>query len=562
MDSWLKCYILKSIKMKKHMYKNIKVFFATLLLIVAIPSCTNLDEKIYSDLSGDNFYKNKVEILQGALRPFTHMQAWMAPTGQNGYYYHAELSADQLAWPQKGKHGYDGGDHFRQHYHTWTSDEGRMRGAWSLIWTGVGYINAAIADMEKVDYKEFMTEEEMTAIISELYVLRAFHYMKIMELWGNTPIVTEVGEGPNPPTRPKKDLFEFAKTELETHVPKLLPYSKELVGRVSQTAGYAMLAELYLNAEYFVGVPMWDECIKACDKIMSGEAGGLGAGNKPELADNLSDSFSNTNQSAKESLFQFAFSKKGGFTFGWDGFFCGYSNTSEIHNVDYSGWNAFVVIPTAFDNYPDNDLRKKEWFMFGPQYKYGTDEPILGTEEYNGKPLEYVNYIRRESERKSPDEVLRSTMADGEENSGARFDKYKSGPLTDDNYRENHYLLYRLTEIYYNKAEALMRKNGGKATQEAVDLINICRQRAFSDEDWEEAKYTTETLTMDELLNERGREFIFEGKRRTDLIRFGKFTTASWWDHKPSNDPNKEIYPIPHTQIGANPNLKQNPGYE
>ena len=45
MDSWLKCYILKSIKMKKHMYKNIKVFFATLLLIVAIPSCTNLDEK-------------------------------------------------------------------------------------------------------------------------------------------------------------------------------------------------------------------------------------------------------------------------------------------------------------------------------------------------------------------------------------------------------------------------------------------------------------------------------------------------------------------------------------
>src|SRR3546814_7190946 len=67
------------------------------------------------------------------------MQAWIAPTGQSAYYYHSELSSDQLAWPQKGRHGYDGGDHFRQHYHTWTPNEGRMRGTWELMWTGVGY---------------------------------------------------------------------------------------------------------------------------------------------------------------------------------------------------------------------------------------------------------------------------------------------------------------------------------------------------------------------------------------------------------------------------------------
>ena len=66
---------------------------------------------------------------------------------------------------------------------------------------------------------------------------------------------------------------------------------------------------------------------------------------------------------------------------------------------------------------------------------------------------------------------------------------------------------------------------------------------------------------MDELLAERGREFIFEGKRRADLIRFGKFTTARWWDHEPTNNKNLEIYPIPHTQLAANPNLVQNPGY-
>lgn len=542
--------------MKLYHMRNWK--FVLALVLISLSGCTKLDEKLYSELSKDNFYNNKVEVMQAALRPFTHMQAWLAPTGQNGYYYHAELSADQLAWPQKGRHGYDGGDHFRQHYHTWTSNESRLRNAWVLIWTGVGMINAALTDLEQIDYAKLgISTEEMNAIIAELRVLRAFHYMKLMELWGNVPIAVKVGEPLNPPTQSRAEVFAFVKEELENYVPQLLPYSEALVGRVSAAAGYAMLADLYLNAEYFVGTPMWDQAIAACDKIISGQAGGINGG--PALAPNLTETFSNTNQNAREALFQFAFSRKGGFTFDWGAFFMGYDNIREALKVSYSGWNAFVVIPTAFDAYAENDLRKKEWFLFGPQYKYGTNEPILGTEEYNGQPFVYVNSIRRESEG---DFTSEGSMAEGEENSGARFHKYKSGTLDDPNYQENHYIIYRLTEIYFIKAEAIMRKNGGVATQEAVDLINASRQRAFDPADWPAAAYTTATLTLDELLAEKGREFIFEGKRRADLIRFGKFTTGSWWDHAPTNDPNKEIYPIPATQIAANPNLVQNPGYE
>ena len=542
--------------MKNYIKKALRISVCGVLAF-GVNACTDLDESLYSELNKTNFYNNKVEVLQAALRPFTHMQAWLAPTGQNGYYYHAELSADQLAWPQKGRHGYDGGDHFRQHYHTWTDDEGRMRGAWTLMWTGVGYINAALADLEQVDYAALgISDAEMAAILAELKVLRAFHYMKIMEFWGNVPIITTVGEPLNPPTQPKAEVFAFVKSELEANVPLLLPYSTEMIGRVSATAGYAMLAELYLNAEYFVGTPMWDECIAACDKIISGEAGGIGGA--PALADNLTETFGNTNRNASEALFQFAFSRQGGFTFDWGGFFMGYDNIKDVLNVGYGGWNAFVVIPSAFDAYADNDLRKKEWFLFGPQYKYGTNEQVLGTEEWNGKPFAYVNSIRRESEG---DLTSEGSMAEGEENSGARFDKYKSGTLDDENYQENHYIIYRLTEIYFNKAEAIMRKNGGTATQEAVDLVNASRERAFDPADWPAARYTTATLTMDELLAERGREFIFEGKRRTDIIRFGRFTNGSWWDHEPTNDPTRELYPIPHTQRAANPNLEQNPGY-
>lgn len=544
--------------MKKYLYSVQSLVIAGLLLFTG--ACTDLDESVYSELQKENFYNDKTEVLQSALRPFTHMQAWLAPTGANGYYYHSALSADQVAWPQKGRHGYDGGDHFRQHYHTWTSNEGRMRGAWELMWTGVGYVNGAIKDISEIENPTEigMTQAEINSILAELYVLRAFHYMKIMDLWGNVPIVTENAESVplNPETVPRAEVFAFIQSELEKYVPQLPKYSGELVGRTTQTAGYAMLAELYLNAEEWTGTPMWDECIAACDMIIDGSAGGLGGA--PQLADNLLSTFSNTNQMASENLYQIAYSRKGGFTFNWSGFYVGYGNISEVLDVGYSGWNAFVVIPTAFDAYQDNDLRKEEWFLFGPQYKYGTNEPVLGTEEYNGEPLIYVNSIRRESEG---DLTSVGSMAEGEENSGARFDKYKSGTLDDENYWENHYVIYRLTEIYFNKAEAIMRKNGGVATQEAVDLINATRERAFSVGDWPSEMYTTATLTMDELLAERGREFIFEGKRRTDLIRFGEYINGEWWDHEPTGDPNRKIYPVPSNQIANNPNLKQNPGY-
>lgn len=542
----------------KNIIKKSLVFITTGILALGLYSCTNLDETLYSELGKENFYNNKVEVVQAVLRSFTHMQAWIALSGQNGYYYHSELASDQVAWPQKGKHGYDSGDHFRQHYHTWTDNESRMRSAWSLMWSGLGYVNAAIMDLETVDHIAIgITDAEMDSYMAELYVMRAFHYMKIMEFWGNVPIIITVGEPLNPPTQSKAEVFAFIKKELEEHVPKLAPYSTELVGRVSQTAGYAMLAELYLNAEYHIGTPMYDECIAACNKIINGEAGGLNGG-KPALEKDINACFSNTNKNSPEALFQIAYSRKGGFSMDWAGFYMGYSNMSEALNVSYSGWNAFVVVPTAFDAYADNDLRKSDWFLFGPQYKYGTTEPILGTEEWNGQPLVYVNSIRRESEG---DLTSQGGMDQGEENSGARFNKYKTGIISDDNYQENHYLIYRLTEIYFNKAEALMRKNGNQANAEVVELINACRKRAFSDADWSAAQYTTSTLTMDELLAERGREFIFEGKRRLDLIRFGKFVTASWWDHTPTNDKNKELYPIPSTQMGANPNLVQNPGY-
>src|SRR5690625_4794878 len=231
--------------MKKRNFSIYFVLLAFAVSLMSLKACTDLSETIYSELNEENFYNNRVEVMQAVLRPFTHMQAWLAPTGQNGFYYHSEMSADQVAWPQKGRHGYDGGDHIRLHHHTWTPDENRLNNAWGLIWGGIGYINASLDDLEEVDFEAIgISEEERASILAEVKTLRAFHYMKAMDLWGNIPIVTTVGEPLNPHTSSRQDVFDFVLKELKENVPLLQALSKEMHRRVSQAAGYAMLAEL------------------------------------------------------------------------------------------------------------------------------------------------------------------------------------------------------------------------------------------------------------------------------------------------------------------------------
>ncbi|MEZ2445386.1 RagB/SusD family nutrient uptake outer membrane protein [Chitinophaga sp. RCC_12] len=543
------------------MKKN-KAYISAALLALGLSACTKLDEKPYSEIISDNFYHNKEEVLSAVLRPFTHAGAWAAPTGQTGYWRLQELSADQLAWPQKGKHGYDGGNWIRLHNHTWIANEDNAWNPWRLMYWGMGFCNNTLVDLAAMDFTKIgMTNEDKASFIAETKVVRAWHYLKLMDLYGNIPIVTEVGTPASPATKTRKEVFEFVEKELKENVELLKPLSADMVGRVTKAGGYAMLVELYLNAQEWTGTPRWDDCINYCNKIIAGDGGSL-SGAVPALEPDIFRAFANNNNTSPEDLFQLAYDLRAGNSrFGWQGDFWHYRQR-QVYNADVDGNNSIVVVPTAYDAYKDNDLRKQKWMLIGPQKKDPAlrtsvaDSLVLGTEEYNGKPLVFVKEIRRNTEGESG----AGGMTQGEENSGARFAKYVPGTQSDPNYWGNDFVLYRLTEIYFNKAEALMRKNNGIATQDAVDLINTCKKRAFKAEDWAAEAYTPTTLTMNELLAERGREFIFEGKRRSDLIRFGKFTTATWWDHQPSADKYK-LFPIPFKQTSINPNLVQNPGY-
>lgn len=539
-------------------FRKIATYTALALLPVFANSCTDLSENLYDTIATDDFYHNKNEVISAVLRPYTHANAWVTPSGQNGWWRLSELSGDQLAWPQKGRHGFDGGNWIRLHYHTWTADDEPIRDAWRLMWMGTGFCTTGIENLEKRDASAMgITQAEKDGYVSELRLLRAFHYLRIMDLWGNVPIVTKVGEPLSPATATRKEVFEFVEKEISDNIEKAPLLSKSLLGRMSKAGAYAMQVELYQNAEKWAGTPRWDDCIAAANKLINGEAGGLNGA--MALDTNLIDTYAPNNSNlAKETIFAIAYDFQiSTFTPSWVGDFYHFVQ-GKINGNDQNGNDGVVVIPGVYTTFNDADKRKKEWMLIGPQWEYGSADtiPVITKgNEYDGEQLVFVDNIRRNKANSTV-----SNMTEGEENSGVRFNKYKLGSDKNPNYRSTDWAVYRLSWVYFAKAEALMRKNNGVATQEAVDLVNAVRQRAFSAEDWAAHKYTPSTLTMDELLAEYGREFIFEGYRRQTLIRWDKFTTGTWWDHVASQD-FRTLFAIPQVQRANNVNLAQNPGY-
>ncbi|MHB1178462.1 MAG: RagB/SusD family nutrient uptake outer membrane protein [Daejeonella sp.] len=149
-------------------------------------------------------------------------------------------------------------------------------------------------------------------------------------------------------------------------------------------------------------------------------------------------------------------------------------------------------------------------------------------------------------------------MTHADENSGVFVVKYPYYPASDPNSLESDYAEIRLAEIYYSLAEVKFRA-GDKAG--AAQLLNAVRKRYYPAGSSSLYDSNGSKLTEQELLDEWGREFLAEGRRRTDLIRFDKFTKGTWWDKTPDADDHTNIIPIGQNILGASPQLKQNPGY-
>lgn len=509
-------------------FSHILLCFTTLFFV----SCSDLEETVYSETVESTFYKSKEEIIGAYTRPWAHTQ-WVLP---HSIWHLSELSADAAAWTTKTTgDGFDGGNWISLHNHSYTPSLPELAPAWGDLWKGVGFINGVLEGIEDVSFETLdmpITKAEMTA---ELRALRAYYYYLACDLWGNVPIVTKVADPSFPSTNTRAEVFQFIETELIEALPDL-PAKKhaETYGYFTKSGANALLAKLYLNAEVFAGEEQYQKCLDACQKVID-------SGNY-SLDDNWQDPFLPNNELSKENIFAFALDGVGSFAYSISVKTLHYSH-QQAFGLSFGPWNGIVTQEAFYDSYHNDDLRKQQ-YLVGPQYIKGTNTPVKAVKEFAGEDLIIVKGI--------------TAMNGAFENEGVRNYKYQLEEGVQAHNPKNDYVILRYTDVLMTKAEALMRLNGGAATAEAVSLVNEIRERAFG-ANFSAHQYTTGTLTLDELLAERGREFAYEGQRRTDLIRFGKFNNA-WWE-KQASQTHKNIYPIPLSQIQTNPNLKQNEGY-
>ena len=227
-----------------------------------------------------------------------------------------------------------------------------------------------------------------------------------------------------------------------------------------------------------------------------------------------------------------------------------------------------------FKKYPDDERlklyrnlgnsKREGMFLFG--YLEYKDENGA-TKRVKAPEVDYELYIRDavgKFQSTPPNKWLSatsSTLRDGDHNSGWHFVKYPLYSDDDEHQLESDYTEIRLPEIIYSLAECKLRQ--GKP-EEAGKLLNSVRKRNYPAADWEDYLYEPEgraKLDENEMLDEWGREFFAESRRRIDLIRFGKFSSGTWWDKTPDADSHTEIWPIMRDVLNANHELIQNPGY-
>lgn len=561
--------------------KNIRYILLVSIIIWSLNSCTNLDEEVFSQITTENYYQSKESIFSALSR--SYVQAFN--TGWSGsHYLLQEVTADQLIIPTRGKHGYNGGEYVRLHEHKWTVQENFIYQAWSESFKGIAFCNKFIEDFESLDFPSYnLTDDVKQTYIAELRGLRSWYYMFMIDFFRNVPIVTNVQDVKEQSSQ--AEVFEFIESEFIAILPQLP--KKQKYSRLDQATVASFLVRLYLNSKVWSGVDRFDDCARIAQEIIDGKYG------EYRIDTSYTGPFRSgvNDYSSPENIFQFEV-KKNYIEPSWlYNMWMHYQSRYSLDN-DFGGWNGGNIAPSrdlngnlynhklgmTFEKFPDGDFRKQPFsvinpegdyegfFLMGQQYHfdyekgYGfTNEIITGTEEYNGKPLIFVDQVGRFSEG-AAGLAKGSTLINGEENTGYRLMKFPWLPQTKNLFFENAIPEVRLAEIYYSLAECKYRKGDKEG---AAKLLDAVRKRYYTPEDW--LKYSYELnpslLTDDEFIDEWGREFLGERRRRIDLIRWGLFSNASWWDKSP--DPsNMDVFPIPYRALNANPLLKQTtPGF-
>jgi len=586
--------------------KKIKLSILGLISALTIISCTDLTEEPFSILTRDNYYTDASAVESAVLRVYFQMQYCFS----NAEWRVQELTSDHFVWTQKGRHGQDDGMWVRLHNHTWTDDDSQIREAWRDPFAGIGQINVILRDFKELDLRAIgVSETQEAQFKAELRGARAWYYLLLIDYFRQVPIFTEEnGEDELQPQSSAKEVFQYIESEIKAVVPSLP--KEAVVGHITQASAMAILMRLYFNAEVYIQENKFADCKQICEDIISGVYGsysinqedyrdpfrsGLGGYKSPELMLEFPHQRNTLNFSGFWSDFMHYSARDifGVADGGNNGVHMQPSRDHESATFTISDNGQVTLVPgniyqhasglgNPYEKYPDGDKRKVPFrmkpgggdydgfFLVGLQNKFDKstgdyiDDPVKGTEEYTTKPLVFIDMVGRFSERTKPASESRwgegSRVQTGEENSGIRFNKFPFLSEISGMWHSQSAPEMRLAEVYYTLAEINYRQ-GNK--DKAAELLDYVRVRNYEPADWSKFSYVANPakLTDAEFVDEWGREFLGERRRRTDLVRWGRFGDV-WWD-KAQDTRDNSIFPIPRRQLETNPLIKQTtPGWE
>lgn len=577
-------------------------FLSAFLTFPVFTACTDLSETVYSEVMSENYYQSKDDIIAAVFRPFEHLFVSDVYTHEK-----EELSGDQLITCTRGTWWYDSGRWERYHYHNFDDIAAGTdyTNEWQNQYTGIGQCNLVLDDLNRLNPADYgLTETEFEEFKGQLRCMRAYSYIKLLNAHRYCVLAVSSDPAINglPENRKQvepKVLFDFIESELE-YCLGALPTKKgsegpgQQQGLLTKGAAAAMLVRLYLNAEVWIGEERWDECIAMCERIENGEFGNY------SLAEEWYEPFDWDNETCNEVIFAYPASYS---TTSWNlqnnyrtiygrGLPSGceyyldiaqdgarnpkyalsptYDNSYPRQELGYSlgkVTSKFAKYPgdKRFRQYRNTSVNTREGMFFLEGYIPGQDgknakEPISGA--YEIYLLDQVGRFEGGAPSgKIPEgRPKESTLGNGDFNSGLYVVKYPFYPFSGGYYIESDHVNFRYAEIIYSHAECLLRKGDA---MEAGRLLNSVRARNY--EDFNSAiAYEPEgavKLDMAEMLDEWGREFLAESRRRTDLIRFGRFQEA-WWDKPEDKSEHYEIFPINQEDLAQNKYLKQVPGYQ
>ena len=496
-----------------------------------------------------------------------------------GYWGVNALASDECVCPVRnpGKHWTDGGYWANINTHNWDAFGEAFRNIWNSTISGAVLCNKVLNTLD--ENKASMKDEIYNQYVAELEVLRSFYYYNLFDCFGRIPYLEEFVEKSVPLMEPY-EVWSNLVICLERNAPNLpvVTDGNRAInyGRVSQGFAHALLARLYLNAESFGCTPQnvsveginstadfYTRCIENCNAIISSGS--------YTIEDNFFNNFLIENQNSKENIFVIVEDGNADFDPRSSG---SMSNKLRMviltlhyaqqttYNLIEKPWNGFCARPKFIERYEPTDVRgpgnegngtnnTKQWGWFVGKVYSADGEKQLKDE--NGDLVEITKNV--------------NSLTNATWNDGARLFKYEIDKQKKYAYAENDFVLFRYADVLYMKEEAILRGGAGASGMNTADFQKI-RKRAFAyDADGGASKVYT-SLTLEEICDERGREFAWENMRRRDLIRFNKFNDPNYLDYVTATNPDRKWFPIPFSVIEKSPRDEngqpiwtQNPGY-